>query len=626
MHENFCTKENLAGMPRTAVSWLRVPVLLSIAVSTCGLLPTSARFADEQGSLSRASEAQSAAETVDSGTVGDPVITLTGLYTYTHTDLTVAGASPSTHFARSYNSLDTRLTPLGPGWTHSYNIRVDFPGDPAAPDDVFLVQADARSDRYTFNSRTKTYTRPVGLDTTLSIDDDGGFTARNADKSIWKFDSVGQLTTLTDASGTSSEVTYGSNGEVASVTDAAHRGSLTFTYDRCLAGRLCSIADWLNPPRTVQFGYDSGGRLQRSTDRNGNATTYTYDGASERMSTLTDANGHVALTLGYDASGRVVKQQDARGLTTGQLTTFTYSTHPDGTKTTTSTYPPAGFNPDWSSSITDTYDALGRLVLRQIQGSPDDAPLVIERTYNDDWRVLACTVRGAATPVPSGNPIDAGSVTAPTEARPGTCPLTPPSEVPARSSTQLGPQSLLAAANERPDSLLTRLSAASREATKVVQDPVGRPTNWMVKDGTTWSVDYDLEDRPRFVHEPNPSPGGGALVTELRYDAVGNLIEALNPDGQTASFGYDERNSLVDVSLPSGLTAQYTYDDRGDLASETFQLGDGSGDHHVDYAFDALDRLRRITNYPAWPDSSTTLLTEFAYDDQGNVSAFASQP
>jgi YD repeat-containing protein len=251
---------------------------------------------------------------------------------------------------------------------------------------------------------------------------------------------------------------------------------------------------------------------------------------------------------------------------------------------------------------------------------------VIERMYNDDWRVTACTVRGGATPVPSGVPIDAGSVAAPTEARPGTCPLTPPSEVPARSSTQLGPQSWLAAANERPTSLLTRLSAASRETTKVVQDPVGRPTNWMAKDGTTWSVDYDLEDRPRCVHESDPSPGDGALVTELRYDPVGNFIEALNPDGQTASFGYDERNSLVNVSLPSGLTAQYTYDDRGDLASEMFQLGDGSGEHHVDYAFDAFDRLRRVTNYPAWPDSSISLLTEFAYDDQGNVSAFASPP
>jgi YD repeat-containing protein len=148
----------------------------------------------------------------------------------------------------------------------------------------------------------------------------------------------------------------------------------------------------------------------------------------------------------------------------------------------------------------------------------------------------------------------------------------------------------------------------------------------MARDGTTWSVDYDLEDRLRFVHEPNPSPGDEALVTELHYDPVGNLVEALDPDGQTASFGYDERNSLVDVSLRSGLTAQYTYDDRGDLASETFQLGDGSGEHHVDYAFDALDRLRRITSYPAWPDSSTTLVTEFAYDDQGNVSAFESQP
>jgi YD repeat-containing protein len=65
---------------------------------------------------------------------------------------------------------------------------------------------------------------------------------------------------------------------------------------------LTSVTDWAD--RVVQYGYDALGRLQTVTDRDGKTTTFAYDDDSQRITTITDANGHVAITMTYDAEGR----------------------------------------------------------------------------------------------------------------------------------------------------------------------------------------------------------------------------------------------------------------------------------------------------------------------------------
>src|SRR5205085_4220318 len=76
------------------------------------------------------------------------VHTLTGNYSYAQVDAQIAGRGPSPAFARGYNSDDTRVGPLGPGWTHGYNIRLRSPGDGTG--DLILVGPQGRSDRYTY--------------------------------------------------------------------------------------------------------------------------------------------------------------------------------------------------------------------------------------------------------------------------------------------------------------------------------------------------------------------------------------------------------------------------------------------------------------------------------------------
>src|SRR5216683_1745824 len=91
------------------------------------------------------------------------VNTQTGSFSLTRTDIQVRG--PGLVFSHSYNSNDTRVGPLGPGWTHSYNIRLTAPGDSSA--DVVLVGPEGRSDRYT-RSASSAFAPPPGVSTLLA--------------------------------------------------------------------------------------------------------------------------------------------------------------------------------------------------------------------------------------------------------------------------------------------------------------------------------------------------------------------------------------------------------------------------------------------------------------------------
>jgi YD repeat-containing protein len=229
----------------------------------------------------------------------DPVDTLAGAYTYSHTDLAIPGRGPSPAFVRSFNSNDTRVGPLGPGWTHNYAAHLSLSGDGAGT--LILETAGGCSDTYT-TSGGGVYTSPVAVYTTLVRNNDGSFTATNLDQSSMSFNGAGQLIKVTDRYGNSSTLSYNSSGQLTSVSDPAGRGSLTFSYTAAL---LTSVTDWASPARSVTFGYDASNRLHTVTDRTGKITAFGYDGTSSRLTTITDANSHTAVTMTYDGSQRV---------------------------------------------------------------------------------------------------------------------------------------------------------------------------------------------------------------------------------------------------------------------------------------------------------------------------------
>ncbi|MBI4494241.1 MAG: hypothetical protein HY690_15750, partial [Chloroflexi bacterium] len=61
-----------------------------------------------------------------------------------------------------------------------------------------------------------------------------------------------------------------------------------------------------------------------------------------------------------------------------------------------------------------------------------------------------------------------------------------------------------------------------------------------------------------------------------------------------------------------------SYDHRGNLTRVVRASGDGTYERAVDYLYDGLNRLRREVQYPSWPTTSPTLVTEWSYDGNGN--------
>jgi RHS repeat-associated protein len=672
----------------------------------------------------------------------DPVSTLTGNFAHTETDLAIPGRGPSPAFARAYNSDDTRAGALGPGWTFNYATRVRAPGDGSG--DFILVGPLGRSDRYTYVTSTNSFTPPPTVHTTLVRNPDGTFTATEKDQTVYTFDAFGQLTRIADLYGNASDLIWNGARQLIAVFDPAGRGSLSLAYapidGTVTSGRLLTVTDWLSPtPRRVVFGYDTIGRLQTATDREGKVTTYAYDGSSARIASITDANGHVAVTMTYDAQGRVQTQKDARGLITGQQTIFAYVTNGDGTQTTTITYPASSHEPAFFPQEVDTYDTQGRLVqhvAKPAANAAENATTLFgyDANYNRNSVTdprgntsLACydtdyagaaiaggisnlTRRISAPPAGGANPLvtlfkydsknnliesypprgvangssvscatdlsaavnatyattytydatqtkllsvtrrytdpDLGAQTAVTKfeygdaANPGHVTRT----IPPRGNTGPTPDysyatSLAYGAAGVAAGLLLTTTGALGNTTTYAYDAVGRLTSTVDPLGNaaggvaadhTWSYTYDNEDRLRFAKAPPPISGAAQLMTEYRYDNVGNRTVVLDANGQVTKYLYDERNSLQEVdespsawgdpnATPSPLyRTAYAYDHLGNRTRLTRASGDATYERATDYVYDGLNRLRAETQYPSWPATTPTLVTAYSYDLNSN--------
>jgi len=661
---------------------------------------------------------------------GDPVNSYNGSLTDAHHDVAIPGRGPVVDFARTYNSNDSHVGRLGPGWTDSYSARVVLADDSSG--DLYLIGPEGRRDRYALQGNG-TYQAPAAIHTTLVKEVDGSFTATHKDLSSWIFDSGGRLAAIRDRYGNTSTLSYGAASRLVSIADPAGRGSLTLSYTN---GLLTSITDWASPARSVVYQYDANNRLWKVTDREGKTTTYTYDGTSYRLATITNGRGKVVMTNTYDAQGRVATQKDARGLITGDVTTYAYVVNPDGTRVTTITAPSTSLEPAFQPTIVDSYDANGWLVGRVTRPTSTDT-LTQSFTYDANGNRTSMTdargnrsdfcydvdysgasiagssgnltrvigpapVVGANRPVsltaydakdnviqtvtPKGVPSGTGVTCTtnlsaintayatdfgydPTGAYPlsKTGRFTDPDSglktsvtkfeyqdaanpgrvtrvIPPRGNTGPSPDYTYATTStfyttgtqggllkDVTDALGNKVSYTYDIVGRLtsVVDPLGNAAGGVPADHTT-TFSYDNEDRLRFERLPAAAAGGTQLVTETRYDEVGNPIVRIGAAGQVTTYAYDDRNSLFQVkespltwtdplNPPAQVfTTEYTRDAGGNPTRITRAKGDSTYERVLDYVYDGRGLPRRETQYPAWPSTAGPLVTTFGYDGAGN--------
>ena len=546
-----------------------------------------------------------------------------------------------------------RSTSLGPGWTHNFAIRVRCTGDETS--DLFFVRPNGQTDRYTANPGGS-YSPPPGVQATLVANEFPSYTLTTVDQTVQQFDSAGNLTSITDRYGNETVLTYNDDGQLVSISDPAGRGVLTLAYD-AVTGLLTSVTDWID--RVVEYGYDTLGCLETVTDREGKVTTYAYDGTTHRLTTITDANGHVAITMTYDAEGRVATQQDAMGLITGEMTTLAYVTNPDGTQTTTVAYPSTSLEPTYHPLQVDTYNTDGWVtqhVMKPTSNSTDD--VVNLYTYDaNGFRDSVVDGRGnlwqfcydvdyAGMPIAGSRGNLTRLATPPSglsgalvtlyqyDAKSNLVQVVPPKGIvppPGTLTAQLATS-------------ISKLGSIGLGGTVTAPPPPLPPfceQSFTIDPAYATDLAYDAATQSKLVsitrQYTDPELGTQTATTKLEYDdpanpgAVTKIIPPRGNTGPTPDYSFATTLVYFDSGSQTGLLLSatdalgnqttYEYDAVGRRISTVDPNGNASwgvpADHTWTTEYDAEDRVRFI-HAPAPTSGGSTLTTEFRYDNVGN--------
>ena len=109
-------------------------------------------------------------------------------------------------------------------------------------------------------------------------------------------------------------------------------------------------------------------------------------------------------------------------------------------------------------------------------------------------------------------------------------------------------------------------------------------------------------------------------VTKTYYDAAGNKVKIVDPNGGISEFTYSARGYLLTQRDPEGNVTRYQYDALGNKTAVTDPRGNGAdGSFTAYYQYDDLNRLSKTIlpdNTPS--DLSDNPYTLVTYDEAGN--------
>ena len=347
----------------------------------------------------------------------------------------------------------------------------------------------------------------------------------------YTYDSNGNLTSQTDATGSLTTYTYTSFNKLASTTSAEGNALVTSNDPLSLAKRqelgyvnpTTGVADTVAQLTAAQkqailalytttYTYDAHQNLTQMQAPGGDLTRFAYDSFGNLTqktvyldsTNLTDPSKQETTQYFYDGFGNNIKTVDAQGATTlatydhfgnkltqvdgnGGVTTNQY----DAENRLVSTTDPLG------NTTFNFYDAVGNKIAVE-----DAAGHTITYVYNSDNLLLSVI-----------------------------------------------------------DPSLT--NAAQTRTTQYTYDVMGNRTRTTDANGNTTTYTYDALNRMLTVTTPTVTNASGAAVkyvTSYAYDGVGNRITTVDNNGNTTNSIYNADNLLTSLTDASGNITQYAYD------------------------------------------------------------------
>ncbi|MBK8039904.1 MAG: RHS repeat-associated core domain-containing protein [Verrucomicrobiaceae bacterium] len=541
--------------------------------------------------------------------VSDPVDTATGAY-YTEHTLLKQNCPAGLEFTIQYRSTLRATGPLGVGWGHNFETRVDEIN--AGQTLIFNWNQNRRNyfERVGSTSTYATTDRAMRYDT-LTKNGNGTYTLLRADQSRMEFNTAGRLTQRLNKHGQAINLTYNGSNQLITVTEAISGKTFSFFYDA--NGRVLLVTDTAG--RRAEFSYSGADTLSGWAIRQAQdglifaGELYSYDTAA-RLNAALDWDGVLFLANTYDEAGRVITQDDSRSET--PLTKFEY----DATST-------AG------RLITRVTDRNGKLLIYtfdtayQLLSMTNGNGETTSHTYDGDGNRLSTTdalgrttsfgydVRGNLTS--TTDPANAVTTLA-YDARNN---LTQISNAALKTTTFSydASNNLLAATNALNQTVTTAYNANSlptqrtsaRNGITTYSYTAGLPTSVTDANNNTTTMAFDAAGRLSSITD------AAAKTRTFTYDASDSILTARDPLNNTFTYTYDKRGRKLTETNPLNQTATFTYDGNGNLSTRTDPLG-----NKTRFFYDSEDRLARILD----PRGG---VTDMIYDSAGRLVAMSNQ-
>jgi YD repeat-containing protein len=129
---------------------------------------------------------------------------------------------------------------------------------------------------------------------------------------------------------------------------------------------------------------------------------------------------------------------------------------------------------------------------------------------------------------------------------------------------------------------------------------------------------YQYDDLNRLVMDLLPAAPGQTSkpVVSLTYDARGNLLQRLEPDGGKTIYTYSARNKVATETV-TGDGVSYITTHHYDLVGNEIETVDPKSNKIVK-EYDDLNRVKTIT----YPEQAVKVVERFWYDENGNKSRY----
>jgi len=302
-----------------------------------------------------------------------------------------------------------------------------------------------------------------------------------------------------------------------------------FSYDRL--GRTVSMTDPLGAQRVTT--YDAFDRVLTQRDTLGHVTLYRYDNVNRSMTVITPEG--VRMTTVRNRQGQIHSVSDGRGNTT------TYSYDKGGNLLRTEA--PEGVVKG------STYDKAGLLL-----SSTDANGIVSEYRYDAANRLLSRTVDAAGLSLVTAYGYDAKGQK---------ISVKDPRGVITTTEFDLGGQAVRRIVDPQGLALVSSYEYDVMGNVLSATDPNGVVTQYTY-DGAGRRVKEVLDPKdPRVSRDLKNGPLN--LERSFTYDGSGNVVKAIDANGNATNYAYDANNRLVFTLDALGNVSRSVYDSEGRL-------------------------------------------------------------